>query len=51
MLFFWHAVGNRFLALLSNMFTNLNLTNVWTCYKAFRREVLQQIVIRKTVRI
>jgi glycosyltransferase involved in cell wall biosynthesis len=46
-LFFWHSVGNRFLTLLSNMFTNLNLTDVWTCYKAFRREVLEQIVIRE----
>ena len=46
-LFFWHSVGNRFLTLLSNMFTNLNLTDVWTCYKAFRREVLEHIVIRE----
>ncbi len=46
-LFFWHSVGNRFLTLLSNMFTDLNLTDVWTCYKAFRREVLEQIVIRE----
>ncbi len=44
---FWHSVGNRFLTLLSNMFTDLNLTNMWTCYKAFRREVLEQIVIRE----
>lgn len=46
-LFFWHSVGNRFLTLLSNMFTDLNLTDVWTCYKAFRREVLATIVIRE----
>jgi glycosyltransferase involved in cell wall biosynthesis len=46
-LFFWHSVGNRFLTLLSNMFTDLNLTDVWTCYKAFRREVLENIVIRE----
>jgi glycosyltransferase involved in cell wall biosynthesis len=46
-LLFWHSVGNRFLTLLSNMFTDLNLTDVWTCYKAFRREVLEQIVIRE----
>jgi glycosyltransferase involved in cell wall biosynthesis len=46
-LFFWHSVGNRFLTLLSNMFTDLNLTDVWTCYKAFRREVLEHIVIRE----
>ncbi len=42
-LFFWHSVGNKALTMLSNMFTNLNLTDVWTCYKAFRREVLQKI--------
>jgi len=46
-LLFWHSVGNRFLTLLSNMFTDLNLPDVWTCYKAFRREVLEQIVIRE----
>lgn len=39
-LFFWHSVGNRFLTLLSNMTTNLNLTDIETCYKAFRREIL-----------
>ncbi|MBI3463749.1 MAG: glycosyltransferase family 2 protein [Planctomycetes bacterium] len=42
-LYFWHYVGNRLLTLLSNAFTNLNLTDMETCYKAFRREVLQQI--------
>lgn len=42
-LFFWHSVGNRFLTTCSNMFTNLNLTDVWTCYKVFRREVLEKI--------
>jgi len=42
-LFFWHYVGNKFLTTLSNMFTNLNLSDVWTCYKVFRREVLQEI--------
>lgn len=42
-LFFWHYVGNKFLTILSDMFTNLNLSDVWTCYKAFRREVLQQL--------
>ncbi len=42
-LFFWHYVGNRFLTLLSNMFTNLNLSDLETCYKVFRREVIQQI--------
>jgi glycosyltransferase involved in cell wall biosynthesis len=40
-LYFWHSVGNWLLTLLSNMFTNLNLTDVWTCYKVFRRELLQ----------
>ena len=40
MLYFWHSVGNKVLTLLSNMFTNLNLTDMETCYKAFRREVL-----------
>ena len=41
--YFWHMVGNRFLTLLSNMLTNLNLTDMETCYKAFRREVLQSL--------
>jgi glycosyltransferase involved in cell wall biosynthesis len=45
--YFWHMVGNRFLTLLSNMFTNLNLTDVETCYKAFRRETLAHIVIEE----
>jgi glycosyltransferase involved in cell wall biosynthesis len=40
---FWHYVGNRFLTLLSNIFTNLNLTDMETCYKVFRREVIQGI--------
>lgn len=42
-LFFWHYVGNKFLTTLSDMFTDLNLSDVWTCYKAFRREVLEGI--------
>lgn len=46
-LYFWHAVGNRFLTLLSNMFTNLNLTDMETCYKVFRREVLSKITIEE----
>jgi glycosyltransferase involved in cell wall biosynthesis len=46
-LYFWHAVGNQFLTLMSNMFTNLNLTDMETCYKVFRREVLQQITIEE----
>ena len=45
-LYFWHSVGNRLLTLLSNMFTNLNLTDMETCYKAFRREVIQSIDAR-----
>jgi glycosyltransferase involved in cell wall biosynthesis len=44
-LFFWHYVGNRMLTLLSNMFTNLNLSDMETCYKVFRREVIQGIRI------
>lgn len=46
-LFFWHSVGNKLLTLLSNMVTNLNLSDVWTCYKAFKREVLQTIPLRE----
>ena len=42
-LFFWHSVGNRLLTLISNMFTNLNLTDMETGYKVFRREVIQAI--------
>jgi glycosyltransferase involved in cell wall biosynthesis len=45
--YFWHMVGNKFLTLLSNMLTNLNLTDMETCYKMFRREVLQKITIRE----
>ena len=46
-LYFWHMVGNRFLTLLSNMFTNLNLTDVETCYKAFRAEVIKKLDLRE----
>ena len=46
-LYFWHMVGNRMLTLLSNMLTNLNLTDMETCYKVFRREVLDGVVIRE----
>jgi len=46
-LYFWHRVGNGFLTLLSNMFTNLNLTDMETCYKCFRREVIQSITIEE----
>ena len=45
--YFWHMVGNRFLTLLSNMFTGINLTDMETCYKLFRREILQQIKIEE----
>ena len=44
-LYFWHYVGNTAITLLSNMFTNLNLTDMETCYKVFRREVIQGITI------
>lgn len=44
-LYYWHAVGNRVLTTLSNMATNLNLTDMETCYKLFRREVLQRITL------
>jgi len=44
-LYFWHSLGNRFLTLLSNMFTNLNLTDMEVCYKVFRRSVLDRIVL------
>lgn len=46
-LYFWHYLGNKFLTLLSNMFTNLNLTDMETCYKAFRREVLDRIELKE----
>ncbi len=46
-LYFWHRMGNGFLTLLSNMFTNLNLTDMETCYKVFRRNVIQKIVIEE----
>ena len=46
-LYFWHSLGNRLLTLLSNMFTDLNLTDMETCYKAFRREVIQAIDIQE----
>jgi glycosyltransferase involved in cell wall biosynthesis len=46
-LYYWHSVGNRLLTMLSNMATNINLTDMETCYKAFRREVLQSFEIRE----
>ena len=46
-LYFWHYVGNRMLTLMSNVFTNLNLSDMETCYKVFRREILQKIHIEE----
>jgi len=46
-LLFWHYVGNKILTLLSNMFTNMNLTDMETCYKMFRREVLDSVKIEQ----
>ncbi|MFT7592077.1 MAG: glycosyltransferase involved in cell wall biosynthesis [bacterium] len=46
-LFFWHTQGNKFLTLLSNMFTNLNLTDMETCYKVFRREIIQSFKLKE----
>jgi hypothetical protein len=46
-LFFWHSVGNRLLTLLSNSVTNLNLTDMETCYKLFRIEILRRIELRE----
>ena len=46
-LYFWHSVGNKVLTTFSNVFTNLNLTDMETCYKAFRREVLESFVVEE----
>jgi hypothetical protein len=46
-LYFWHYVVNRFLTTFSNIFTNLNLTDMEVCYKVFRREILQEIRIEE----
>ena len=46
-LYFWHSVGNKFLTLMSNMFTNLNLTDMETCYNVFRRPILDKIQIQE----
>lgn len=46
-LYFWHRIGNGFLTLISNIFTNLNLTDMETCYKVFRREIIQGITIEE----
>lgn len=46
-LFFWHSIGNRWLTTLSNMLTNLNLTDMETCYKLFRRELVQSLKLEE----
>ena len=46
-LFFWHTLGNKFLTFLSNMFTNLNLTDMETCYKLFKTSIIQQIQLKE----
>lgn len=46
-LFFWHSIGNRFLTRLSNMFTNLNLTDMETCYKLFRADIVKSLNLRE----
>jgi glycosyltransferase involved in cell wall biosynthesis len=46
-LFFWHTIGNRFLTFLSNMFTNLNLTDMETCYKLFRAPVIKSLKLKE----
>lgn len=46
-LFFWHTIGNKFLTSLSNMFTNLNLTDMETCYKMFNTQMLQSLKLRE----
>jgi glycosyltransferase involved in cell wall biosynthesis len=46
-LFFWHTIGNKFLTFLSNMFTNLNLTDMETCYKMFRSEVIKSLDLKE----
>jgi glycosyltransferase involved in cell wall biosynthesis len=46
-LFFWHSIGNKFLTFISNMFTNLNLTDMETCYKLFRSDILKKIELKE----
>jgi glycosyltransferase involved in cell wall biosynthesis len=46
-LFFWHTIGNKMLTFASNLFTNLNLTDMETCYKMFRREIIQSIDLKE----
>ena len=46
-LFFWHTIGNRFLTTLTNMFTNLNLTDMETCYKFFKSDIIKNIILKE----
>ena len=46
-LFYWHTLGNKFLTALSNMFTNLNLTDMETCYKLFKTSIIQSILLKE----
>ncbi|MCB0509924.1 MAG: glycosyltransferase family 2 protein, partial [Bacteroidetes bacterium] len=46
-LFFWHSIGNQFLTFLSNMFNNLNLTDMETCYKLFKTEIIQNLDLKE----
>ena len=46
-LFFWHSIGNKILTFMSNMFTNLNLTDMETCYKLFRAEIIKSIQFKE----
>ena len=46
-LFFWHSIGNKFLTTISNIFTNLNLTDMETCYKLFRTDIIQEIKLKE----
>lgn len=46
-LFFWHSIGNKFLTMLSNAFTNLNLTDMETCYKMFRSDIIKKITLKE----
>ncbi len=48
-LYFWHTIGNKFLTLLSNMFTNLNLTDMENCYKIFKRDIIQNIELKENI--
>src|ERR1700722_6675469 len=46
-LFFWHSLGNKFITFCSNMFTNLNLTDIETCYKLFKADIIKKIVLKE----